>query len=321
MSEKLLCGVDLGGTKLSAALFNTKGTLLKKEITYDHVGLQPDQIVEIIAKLLNKLFQGYGITSDDIEGIGVGFAGHILYKEGLVITTSNLTHSMQNYPLVKKLGIYFPDTRILLDNDANVQALGEYLYGAGKGYGTMVFMTVSTGIGSGIVINGKILRGLSGTAGEIGHTIVDFDSDMQCTCGNCGCAMALSSGLFLPELYRKKLRKGMISHCGLSESQTDELDGRLLEALIMQGDPIAREIMYNSADIVGICVYNLFQLLNPECIVLGGGMMKLGREYFDRIEKNFTFLTKDMMIEKLQLKLSEFGADAGLIGSAALLLE
>jgi len=321
MSEKLLCGVDLGGTKLSAALFDTSGTLLKKEITYDHVGLQPDQTVEIIANLLNTLFQGYGITTSDIEGIGVGLAGHILYKEGLVITTSNFTHTMKNYPLIEKLGYYFPDTRILLDNDANVQALGESLYGAGKGYETMVFMTVSTGVGAGIVLNGKLLRGRSGTAGEIGHSIVDYDSDMQCTCGNFGCSMALSSGLFLPELYRRKLRKGMVSPCGLAESQTDNLNGRLLEALILKRDLIAKEIMNDSADIVGTSIFNIFQLLNPECIVLGGGMMKLGKEYFDRIRKRFTFLAKDVMIEELHLKLSEIGADAGLVGSAALLLE
>jgi len=321
MSEKLLCGVDLGGTKLSAALFDTNGTLLKKEITYDHVGLHPDQMVKVMAELLNTLFQGYVITSADIEGIGVGLAGHILYKEGLVITSSNFTHSMQNYQLVEKLGSHFPDTHILLDNDANVQALGESLYGAGKGYTTMVFMTVSTGVGSGIVINGKLLRGRSGTAGEIGHCIVDFDSDMQCTCGNFGCAMALSSGLFLPELYRRKLRNGMSSPCGLEESQTDELDGRLLETLILKGDPIAKEIMCDSADIIGTSVYNIFQLLNPECIVLGGGMMKLGSEYFDRIKKKFTFLAKDMMREELHLKLTDLGADAGLVGSAALLLE
>ena len=211
MSEKLICGVDLGGTKLSAALFKQDGSLVGKETVYDHSDKEWDDIVRIIAGLLTRLFESCSVKKRNVLGIGVALAGHIHFKKGMIVTVSNFAHNIYNYPFVDKLSALFPGVRIILDNDANAQAYGEYKFGAGRGYQDLVFVTVSTGIGGGIVLNGKMLRGKVGTAGEVGHSIIDIDSDVKCTCGNYGCAMALASGLFfsgpLPDAPEKRDEK------------------------------------------------------------------------------------------------------------------
>jgi glucokinase len=318
---KLICGVDLGGTKLSAALFDQKGSLIGKEIIHKHVDETTDGIVRITAELVKTLLTNNNVEFSDILGIGVGLAGHILYKKGIIITTSNFKVTFTNYPFVEKMQVHLPGVKVLLDNDANVQALGEYMYGAGRGYESMVFITVSTGVGAGIVLNGKLLRGKNGTAGEIGHSIIEYNSRYLCTCGNYGCAMAHSSGLFLPELYKYKLESGMTSSIGLTVQNVSSFDGYLLEKGINEGDEISIAIMNESADIIGASVFNIHKMLDPDAVVLGGGLMQLGDRYMSRIKNQFKFLMQDMMDDEMEIKLWEIGADAGLLGAASLLLE
>jgi glucokinase len=318
---KLICGVDLGGTKLSAALFDQTGVLIGKEITHNHINETCDGIVRIIAELIKTLLKNNDAQLNDILGIGVGLAGHILYRKGIIITTSNFKVTFTNYPFVEKLETYFPGVKILLDNDANVQALGEYMYGAGKGFESMVFITVSTGVGAGIVLNGKLLRGKNGTAGEIGHSIIEYKSKYLCTCGNYGCAMAHSSGLFLPELYKHKLESGMTSTIGLTIDNISSFDGHFLEKGVNKEDNISIEIMNESADIIGASVFNIHKMLDPDAVVIGGGLMQLGDKYMSRIKNEFNFLMQDMMEDEMVIKHSEIGADAGLLGAASLLLE
>jgi glucokinase len=318
---KLLCGVDLGGTKLSAALFDQNGSLIAKEITHDHAKKSTDGILLSSVGLVKQLLKNNGLTESDILGIGIGAAAHILYKKGLIITSSNFSATFTNYPFVDKMKVYFPETTIRLDNDANVQAFGEYKYGAGKDYDSMVFVTVSTGIGAGIVLNGKLLRGKNGTAGEIGHSIVEYKSKYLCTCGNYGCAMAHASGLFLPDLYLHKLKTGMKSTIGISENNLNLFDGYALKKGIEENDAISIEIMNESADIVGASIFNIHQMIDPDAVILGGGLMLLGDNYFSRIKNQFKFLIKDMMHEEMEIKPYKLGADAGLLGAASLLLE
>jgi len=321
MKEKLICGVDLGGTKLSAALYNLDGTLVGKEVIYDHSDKQWDEIVAKIAALVKRLFESCSVTADDVLGIGVALAGHIHFKKGIIITVSNFAENIYNYPFVEKLSALVPGVKIVLDNDANAQAYGEFKFGAGKGYHDLVFVTVSTGIGGGIIVDGKMLRGLSGTAGEVGHSIIDLDSDVLCTCGNYGCAMALASGLFFPSLYRMHLKKGMKSTIGIDEESAGTLDGPAIEEGMKKGDPICRTIVDNSAVVVGASLYNIHKMLDPELVILGGGLMAFGDEYFNRIKSEFFSHTHEMMGEEMEIKLAETGRDAGVLGAAALVLE
>lgn len=321
MSEKLICGVDLGGTKLSAALFKTDGTMVGKDTVYDHSDENGDGLVTIIAGLIKKLLNTYSVKTQDVLGVGVALAGHIHFKKGLIVTSSNFAATINNFPFVDRLSAVLPGMKIILDNDANAQAFGEFLFGAGKGYHNLVFVTVSTGIGGGIIVNDKMLRGKVGTAGELGHTIIDINSDVKCTCGNYGCAMALASGLFFPDLYRMHLKKGMESTIGITAETSDQMNGQTIEEGMKKGDPICTAIVENSADVVGLSLYNIYKILDPELVILGGGLMSFGDMYMKRIKEQFMSHTHEMMSEEMEIKLAETGRDAGLIGAAALVLE
>ena len=139
MAEKLICGVDLGGTKLSAALFKTDGTLVEKETVYDHHDMEWDDIVSTIGGLIKKIMTTASVSPEDVLGIGVACAAHIHFKKGMIVTVSNFAHNIYDYPFVEKLSAHIPGIRVILDNDANAQAFGEFMFGAGKGYHNLDF--------------------------------------------------------------------------------------------------------------------------------------------------------------------------------------
>lgn len=318
--EKLLCGVDIGGTKLSAGIVERDGTVRSKVTVYDHTGKTEHQIVDQIAGLIWDLLKKNNLTEQDLEGIGTGFPGHIRYREGVTITTSNLP-GFKNFPLRKAIQDYF-SIPVILDNDANAQAFCEYKYGAGRGYNDVIFLTISSGIGAGIILNNKLYRGMTGTAGEFGHTIIDSQSEYECTCGNRGCFMGCACGLTLPQRFRKKIEQGMKTTLPLPpDFEYSHVDGKLVKLGIDLKDPVSLAIADECADYTGTGIYNIFQIFNPPVIILGGGLMNLGDYYFNRIKMKFYELARDMLYDPVEIVKSEAGEDAGLIGAAALLLE
>ncbi len=318
--EKILCGVDLGGTKLSVGLVRPDGIILDKIIVYDHVGKDEEFIVNYITQLVRRVISANNLKESDLEGIGVGFPGHVRYRDGYTITTSNLK-GFKNFPLRDSIRKNF-SVPVMLDNDANAQAFCELKFGAGRGYDDLIFLTISSGIGAGIVLNRKIYRGMTGTAGEFGHTIVDPHSDFICTCGNRGCLMGIACGLTLPERFRKKLEEGIKTTLPLPGSfDFSKVNGKLIKQGIDSDDPVSKAIVEDCADHIGIGVYNIFQVFNPPIIILGGGLMNLGELYFNRVKSKFYELARDMIYDPIAIVKSEAEADAGLIGAAALLLE
>ncbi len=321
MTAKLLCGVDLGGTKLAACLMTPEGRLVDKEVVFDHVGRDEMQVVRRIRDVVNALLDRRKITPADLEGIGVGFAGHLRFRDGVTITTSNYKgFKIKNFPLRRAIEEHFP-TRVVVDNDANAQGLAEYLFGAGAGYGSMIFVTFSTGIGAGIVLDGKLYRGMTGTAGEVGHMIVEPGSDLLCGCGNRGCLMAHASGLALPQVVRRKREQGVRTTMALSEAQWAAIDGKTIGEGLAAGDELSREVVLEFADYAGIGLYNLFQIFNPNVFVIGGGLMSWGDLYLSRIRRKFSELVREMLFDPVEIVPSALSQDAGVIGAAALLLE
>lgn len=180
-------------------------------------------------------------------------------------------------------------------------------------------MTISTGIGGGIIIDNKLYRGKVGTAGEFGHTIIDAHSQIQCTCGNFGCLMACASGLFLPQVFNRYLKAGYRTKLG--KPTLLEFNGEMLKEGLNENDEICVKIMMEYAHYIGIGVYNLFQIFNPDIIVLGGGLMDLGQQFFLKIKESCNAYIKKMAIEEINIVLSQLKTDAGIIGAATLLLE
>jgi glucokinase len=251
--EKLLCGIDLGGTKLSAGLVTMDGILVDEVRTFSHTHKDNNGIIKDMVVLVNSLLEKNNLEEDNLLGIGVVFPGHINSKCGISITTSNLACGFKNYPFRDTIQSYFKKAKVFVDNDANAQAYAEYKYGAGRGYDDMIFVTISTGIGAGIISDGKVLRGKTGTAGEVGHTIIRPESDRKCTCGNYGCLMTQACGLFLPDIAIDKIKAGITSKLGVTiENAREKVNGLSICKGLEIGDELSRAVVFESADSVGI---------------------------------------------------------------------
>ncbi len=318
--SKILCGVDIGGTKCSIALVDERGSILDKIYSCAHVDKNEEGRVKMVAEHIKEILRRNNLRESDLPGIGMGCAGHIRFRDGVILTTSNLK-GFKNFPLREAVQSHFK-IPVILDNDTNAQALGEYRFGAGQGYDDMVFMTLSTGIGAGIIINKKLYRGVTGTAGEFGHTIVEPGSDLTCTCGNRGCLMAVACGMALPHLFEKKLKEGKISKLNLPPNFImSRMSGQVLKQGLDMDDPVSKEVISDCGYYVGIGIYNIFQALNPPIIVLGGGLTNWGEFYLDKIKSTFYELARDMIFDPIEIIVSNIAADAGVIGAAALTLE
>jgi glucokinase len=318
--ESILCGVDLGGTKLGVGLVSESGVILDQVLDHDHVSHTPDEIVDDMASHIRELLARNGYRNSELRGIGVGTAGHIRHRDGVVITMSNL-EGWKGYPLRDRLKSHFEGSAVFVDNDANAQALGEYLQCSGGEYGSLVFMTVSTQIGAGLVIDGRLLRGRTGTAGEIGHTIVEASSAETCPCGNRGCLIAHASGVAIPSAVRRALAAGATSTLvDASSLGSTRLDGEFIARGLVAGDPLCAAVMEEFASYIGIGVYNVFQVLNPEAVALGGGLMHWGPAFLEAIKRKVRALARDMMYEELVIYASSCEAP-GIVGAASLVLE
>ena len=315
--NKILCGVDIGGTKCSIALLDEKGIILDKISNGTHVVKNERDLVKMVAGNIKEIFRRNDMQESDLPGIGMGCAGHIRFRDGVIITTSNLK-GFKNYPLREAVQSWFK-IPVILDNDANAQAFGEYKFGAGQGFDDMIFLTISTGIGAGIIINKKLYRGQTGTAGEFGHMIVEPNSDLTCTCGNHGCLMACACGMALPYLFEQKINEGKKSKLNLPpDFIMSEINGQLLKKGLEMDDPVSKEIILDCGYYVGLGLYNIFQALNPPLIVLGGGLTNWGDIYLNKIRSTFYDLARDMIYDPIEITVSKIIGNAGVIGAAAL---
>jgi glucokinase len=293
--------------------------VLDRLVAHDHTRKSETELILQIRDMIRALLERQRLEEQELAGIGVGFAGHLRYREGVVITTSNFpAFKLKNFPIRQALQDHF-SIPVTVDNDANAQGWAEFLFGAGRPYDTMIFLTISTGIGAGLVLNRRIYRGLTGTAGEFGHTIVEPHSDIRCGCGNYGCLMSQASGLALAQLVGKKLAAGLPSILHLERER--EINGELVRRGLEAGDQVCRAVVLECAEYIGIGLYNLFQIFNPPVIVLGGGLVNWGPLYLRRIEDKFRELAGDMLFDPMEIAVAQTGQDAGLIGAAALLLE
>ena len=320
LNNKVFLGIDVGGTKLAVGLVDESGKLLAKNIVYDHIDKNEEDLIRHIYLLADDLLRENSLTITDIDGVGLCFPGHIRFKEGVVITTSNL-NGFKNYPLRRKLEEHF-NKKVVIDNDANCQAFAEYKFGAGRGFDDVIFITVSTGIGGGIIINNKLYRGLTGTAGEFGHMIIEHNSESTCTCNNKGCWMACSCGMFLNRAVKKHLKNGLKSDLiTLDDVDSGKLDGHIIRQGLDLNDNLCETVASEYADYIATGLNNIFQIFNPPLVIMGGGLMKLGEKFLNQIRNNFSNRVKGMMHDEMQIKLTELDENAGVIGAAAIAMD
>jgi glucokinase len=309
-------GIDIGGTKIAAGVLDRSMRILAESRTMEHAGLPPAQILNAVERVYQALLNESGISPDDLAGVGLSFAGHTHGERGVVLTSSNLPEWDQ-MPLRDEVAARLGQ-RVLLDNDANLGAVAEYRYGAGQGSRDMAYVTFSTGIGMGIIVGGRLLRGCTGTAGELGHTVVVVDG-RRCSCGKQGCLMAYACGLALRDQARERIRAGEeTSLRSLAWDDPQSMTGEVICEAALQGDPMARDLISSTGRYLGIGLATVVQVLNPDTIVIGGGLTGMGSMLLDPCMESLRRNIHPVLWGSARILVGQLQKDVSVIGAAAM---
>ena len=308
--KKYVIGVDLGGTKISTAVSTLDGEILKQTVVATKAEEGEEPVLSRIIGTISEVLVGADISKDEVEAIGIGSPGPLDAKKGVIITTPNLPFKNYNVvqPIKDKFGI-----PVYLDNDANVAAIGEYMFGAGKGTKNIVYFTVSTGVGGGAVLNGQAYRGNTSNALEIGHMTVDAHGP-RCNCGNIGCLEAISSGTAIG----KRGREAAATKVETSLKNYDNITSYEVFKEAKNGDAVAKEIVDNAMNYLGIGVANAITIFDPEMVIIGGGVSKVGDILFDTVRKVVNKRCFKSMADACKIVPAGLGTDAGVVGAVAL---
>ena len=308
---KYCFGVDIGGTTVKLGLFTAGGEIVDKWEIKTRTENQGEAVLPDIAEALNAKLAEKKIGRDEVEGIGVGVPAPV-DAEGVVQNTANLGWG---YKEVKREMEELSGMRAEIGNDANVAALGEMWLGAGKGRKNIIMVTLGTGVGGGIIIDGKPLVGAHGAGGEIGHLCVNYEETDHCGCGNTGCLEQYASATGITRLANIRLAKDDTS----SVLRGQEVSAKTVFDAVKAEDAVAKEIAEEFGKYLGHAMANLAAVADPSAIVIGGGVSKAGEVLIEYVEKNFKertfFANKDT-----EFVLATLGNDAGICGAAKLIL-
>jgi glucokinase len=315
MSEIYL-GIDLGGTYIKLGCFDTQLKLLAKTSAPTEVEKQADVIVENIAKASEQCAAKAGFSMNDVIAVGLGCPGPARYKEGIIDAATNFP-TFRNVPIRKMLSDKLGGKTIVFDNDANVACFGEFVAGAGKGVNDMVFFTLGTGIGSGIISEGKLLRGSGSNAAELGHTIIYPDGRL-CNCGQKGCAEAYASASNTAKRVAEALQAGEKSSLKKVLDEKGQITCKDVYDHLKTGDKLAKKITDETAKALAILCINALHATEPQRIVFAGGMIAAGDILLNRIKDYFNEQIWKLKKETVEICFATLGEDAGIIGAAAL---
>lgn len=310
MNKNYVVGIDLGGTKISGALADIDGVILSQYTIPTNAMEGEEAVLSRIIEVIEKVIMEAKKTKDMIKAIGIGSPGPLDSKKGVIIVTPNLP--FKDFQLINPIKEKF-NIPTYLDNDANVAAIGEYMLGAGQGTRNMVYITVSTGVGGGAILEGKIYRGSTSNALEIGHTTILPDGP-KCNCGNNGCIEALSSGTAIARQAREAISNGLET----SLSKYDKLTSYEVFKEAYIGDKVAKEILEKSFIYLGIGVANIITSFDPDMVVIGGGVSKGGQILFETVQKEVDKRCFKTMSKHTKIVPAMLGTDAGVIGAVAL---
>jgi glucokinase len=308
--KQYVIGIDLGGTKINGALADLNGKVISKYVLPTNASEGEENVLNRIYEVIEKVLQDGGKKAEEIKAIGIGSPGPLDAKKGIIISTPNLP--FENFQLVKPISERF-GIPTYLDNDANVAAIGEHIFGAGKGTENMVFVTVSTGVGGGAILNGKIYRGSTCNALEIGHTTVEKNGP-RCNCGNYGCVEALASGTAIGKRAKEAIQRGEET----SLKSYKELSSYEVFQEAKKGDKIASEILDSCLNYLGIGIANIVASFDPEMIIIGGGVTNGGSIVFDKVREVVKERCFETMANSCKIVPAGLGTDAGVIGAVAL---
>ncbi|MGC8786979.1 MAG: ROK family protein [Anaerolineae bacterium] len=308
-------GIDVGGSKIAAGVVDQQAHIVARYNTKEHAGRPPEQVIESIEQAYRALLESAQIGTQDIEGVGLGFAGHVHGTAGMVLTSSNLPE-WNNVPL-RDIVSQRLNVPVILENDTKVCALAEYLYGAGRGAKNMCYVTISTGYGLGIIIDGKLYLGNTGTSGEIGHTVVEVNG-APCPCGKRGCLIAYASGMGLARMAREKIASGAQTLLReMSGGDPERLTGELITEAARRGDSLAKELINTAGYYAGVGLSTVVQVVNPELLVVGGGLTRIGPMFMEPCMRGLKENIHPVLWDSVRVVPWQLGEDGGIIGAAA----
>ncbi len=304
----VVIGVDLGGTNLRSALLSPAGDLLDKYTEATHASDGWKKVVGRLVENIKRQQASAERKGSNVVAIGVGAPGIIHGDTGIVVKSPNFP-DWNNLPLKKELekAIELPVT---IENDANAAALGEQWRGAGKGIGSMILLTLGTGVGGGIVLNNQIWQGADGMAGELGHMTIIPDGRL-CGCGNTGCLEMYASARGIVESYRERKR----------QVPAGEITSESVSEAARNGDSDALAVMHGMGRMLGIGIANLINIFNPEMIVIGGRVKDAWPLFIDSTREEIKRRSFEVPAARTKIVPSMLGDDAGIIGAAAAALQ
>jgi len=307
LKNRYIIGIDAGGTKVAYGLFNSEGEIIARHQHATNADADGPSFSDTLIMNVETLMRINSLSFEELLGVGIGMPSFIKSDTGYIYRTSAMT-KIKDFAMRDYLEARLP-TRFVLDNDANAAALAEHRYGAGRGVRHMVYVVIGTGFGSGIIIDGKVFSGSYGAAGECGHMIATPEEGLLCGCENQGCYMSYISGRLLPQRVRLGLESGIES-----KLTPETADGKQLLQAYKKGDKLAENLINQMAHYVARCLYGVYQMLNIDTYIFGGGLTGLGDVLFDRIYEEFN--KYNHIPFPVHFKMAELKEDIGIIGAA-----
>ncbi len=314
--EKLVIGVDLGGTFIKAGVVNNSGEILIEDSIPTEAEKGPEHVVEQISKIVLKLAENF--KNGHILGTGIGAPGQVDPQGGVKYPPNfpGWTIVYLAKEVEEKTGI-----KTVVDNDANVAAIGEAKFGAGKEHPDFIMVTLGTGIGGGIIIGGKIYRGPTGGAGEIGHVSINFEGP-KCNCGNYGCVEAYVGQKYLSAWVAKELEKNPKSKIiELVNGDLSKIEPYIISLAAEQGDEFAINVWKRAGFYVGVMLASVMNLFDIKVAIVGGGVAKAGKVLFDAMNETVKSRALKPIAEKAIVIPAKLGNRAGILGAGALAFE
>jgi glucokinase len=321
MSESdLAVGVDIGGTKVAAGVVDAYGKILAHTRAPMNCHASAEEGLASVLAAIESLFTQDAPNRAKIQCIGICAPGPLDPRTGVIINPPNVP-CWRDFPLADEVAKRY-SAHVKVDNDANAGGLAEQLWGAGRGYRNVFFATIGTGIGTGIVLDGKIFHGRTGAAAEGGHVSIDFNGPV-CNCGKKGCIEVLASGTAIARRARERL--GQSPELGsqilaLAGGEPSAVRSEMVGKAAQAGDPLAKEILDQTLEYLAIWLGNTVDLLEPEVIILGGGAAAMLRPYFGEIQKRMKKWCINSRYLEIPLVPAHYGENAGIAGGAALCL-
>jgi len=311
-------GVDLGGTNIKAGAVDPSGGVLVKDSTETQADCGPPVVIQRICQIIDAVRQKGALSWEKVGAIGVGAPGTLDHKEGIIFHPPNLP-GWRNVPLRDEVAKNFP-VGVIVENDANAAAWGEFWAGAGREVHSMVMLTLGTGIGGGIILEGRLVRGAHDCAAELGHTIIVRDG-VHCGCGSRGCLEAYASATAVVRRFKEAVGAGRATSLAKDVKEEKEITSKMIYEAALAGDELAKEVMEETGRYLGTGIVSIMNTVNPERVVLSGGMIHAGDMIMRPLRETVKRLAFAIPGEKTEIVFATLGEDAGFIGAAGLAME